>query len=278
MFRAQPQRDASSVSAAMLCLAVMFPLYFLLANLLARLSWMSIGARLMLGAAVTAALFALLPLAFALMQRISLREAFRLRRAPWAAFVAAALLGLSLWPIAHEIFLLNRVLGLSVLSQERIEAARQLLESWRGLSTIWILLALAVTPAVCEEFFFRGYLFTALARRCRPLTTICATAILFGVFHVVVTSMLSVERLLPSTFLGLMLGWVCWRTGSVLPGMLLHACHNGLLLTIACYREALMERGWGIAEQSHLPATWLTASVICIAAALVLLQLTTRKT
>ena len=80
------------------------------------------------------------------------------------------------------------------------------------------------------------------------------------------------ERFLPSTFLGLILGWVCWRTGSVLPGMLLHACHNGLLLLLACYRDALAKLSWDMSEQSHLPASWLVASLIGAAVAGVMLS------
>ena len=52
------------------------------------------------------------------------------------------------------------------------------------------------------------------------------SAVLFGVFHEVLFS----GRLLPSTFLGLVLGFVRLRSGSVLPGIVLHVLHNGLLL------------------------------------------------
>jgi hypothetical protein len=46
--------------------------------------------------------------------------------------------------------------------------------------------------------------------------------LLFGLFHVVIGSPASPERFLPSVFMGLLLGWLAWRSGSVLPGMLLH--------------------------------------------------------
>jgi ABC-2 type transport system permease protein/sodium transport system permease protein len=213
-------------------------------------------------ALTTAALFVLLPLVFVLVQGVTLREAFRLAPVRWPAFLAAAIFGLTLWPLAHEVFLLNKLLGLNPLTAERVEATEKLLQSWRHLSPLLILASLAVVPALCEEFFFRGYLFSAFRRKFSPLATILITALLFGSFHVVVSSLLAVERFLPSTFLGLILGWVCWRTGSVLPGMLLHACHNGLLLLLACYRDALAKLSWNISEQSHLPAAWLIASLI----------------
>ena len=133
---------------------------------------------------------------------------------------------------------------------------------------------MAVAPAVFEELFFRGYLFTAIRSTTSPRTTIVVSAVLFGVFHVVTTSVLAVERLLPSMALGLMLGWLCWRCGSVLPGILLHACHNGLLLMIAYYREELQVLRLGEADQ-HLPWYWLAASGLGLLVGVVLVRMAT---
>ena len=87
-------------------------------------------------------------------------------------------------------------------------------EEFRLIARSVLLLTLAVTPAVCEEFFFRGYLFGALRQTMRPWKTIVFSAMLFGAFHVVTTNSLSVERFIPSTVMGLALGWICWRSGS----------------------------------------------------------------
>ena len=83
---------------------------------------------------------------------------------------------------------------------------------------------------------------------------------------------------MPSAFLGLVLGWVCWRTGSVLPGAVLHACHNGFLLLIAIYRDQLTQRGWGIAEQEHFPLSWIAGSVVSLAIAGLILIWSSRPT
>jgi ABC-2 type transport system permease protein/sodium transport system permease protein len=142
-----------------------------------------------------------------------------------------------------------------------------------------ILVTLAITPAVCEEFYFRGYLMGALQKYAHPAAAIVISAFLFGAFHVIATSALSTERFLPSTFMGLLLGWLCYRTQSVLPGMLLHATHNGLLLMVAYYQDELKSRGWGVAEQSHLPASWLACAAggIFVGVVLVLLSTRTRR-
>jgi ABC-2 type transport system permease protein/sodium transport system permease protein len=68
------------------------------------------------------------------------------------------------------------------------------------------------------------------------------------------------------------LGWVCWRTGSVLPGVLLHALHNSCIVLLGYYQPE-----WA-AEEGHLPAAWLAAGALGGVLALVWMWLTTRRT
>jgi hypothetical protein len=58
--------------------------------------------------------------------------------------------------------------------------------------------------------------------------------------------------------------------------MVLHALHNGLLLSIVYYRHELMDRGWGIEEQEHLPMTWHAAAAVSALVAIGLLAWTAR--
>jgi ABC-2 type transport system permease protein/sodium transport system permease protein len=256
------QPSVPTVSGAMLVFAVLFPCYFLATGLLAQLQYVSLSTRLVLSGVATVVLFAGFPLVVAVLQGVPRGEAFQLKWARLPAVLGAGLLGVSLWPIAHEIFLLNETIGLATLSEERIDAARQLLDSWHQVSPFLVLGSLAVAPAVCEELLFRGYLMRALLAATSPRKAILLSAGLFGLFHVLATNVLMTERLLPSTFLGLILGWVCWRSRSVLPGMLLHALHNGVLLMMGYYREELVRRGWGIQEQSHIPLDWLAMAAV----------------
>jgi ABC-2 type transport system permease protein/sodium transport system permease protein len=263
-------RRVPTVSGAMMVLAVLFPCYFLVTGVLAQLAIDSLSARLMLTGVATAVLFGGFPLLAAILQGLPRVDVFRLRPAHPIAVLGAAVLGLSLWPIAHEIFLLNETIGLATLSEERIESAHQLLDSWHQVSPLLVLAALAVAPAVCEELLFRGYLQGAFLAATSPRKSILITAGLFGLFHVLATNVLMTERLLPSSFLGLILGWVCWRSGSVFPGMLLHACHNGLLLMLGYYKDELVKWGWGLQEQSHMPAEWLAAAAVGLVVGLAL--------
>ena len=268
------QRDVSSLSGAFLCLAILFPASFLASNAIARQNGLSISARILLSGLATALLFGLIPLLVAMLQRVRFSSAFRWSRVNLTSMLGAIILGVSLWPFAHEVYLFSEFLGLASLRSDQIEAVSQMLDQWHQTSPLLIVICLAISPALCEELLFRGYLFTAIGGVASTAVTIISSAALFGVFHVLTTNALATERLLPSTFLGLALGWICYRTGSVIPGMLTHACHNGLLLLAAYYREPLdrlLGLGW-VDEGRHVPASWIIGAALGSSLGLVLLR------
>jgi ABC-2 type transport system permease protein/sodium transport system permease protein len=266
----------ASLSAAALALAIMFPAYFLLSATLARSTEMSLDRRLFVAAIVTMLVFCGIPCAVALSNRVRFRSGLGLAWPRVTSFVAAAMLGLVLWPAAHELFLLNERIGVTTLRVDQLAQVQALLEKMQNISPVWILLALAVVPGVCEEFFFRGLFFTSLRAVTTPWRTIVATAVLFGLFHVVAATVLAPERFLPSAFLGLVLGWIRYRTGSVLPCMVLHVVHNGFVLLVVHWRDALAESGLDVEDAAHLPATWLAVATGGAVVAVLMLTLTTR--
>jgi ABC-2 type transport system permease protein/sodium transport system permease protein len=254
-----PQSTAS-VATALLCVAVLFPVFYNLQGLVGQFAELTISDRLWTISVLTALLFAVFPLMVALWRKVRLVSGFGLRRPAIHSMAGALLLGLSLWALVHELNVLQQNLGIGKLEDA---FARRIADMFRQIKTqpLWMLLVtMAVVPAACEEFFFRGMVYHALAARGRPRQAIVVSAVLFGLFHIFALGGLATPRLLPSTLMGLILGWVCYRTGSVLPGMLLHACHNGAALTVAYYVEELDVDSWGILDQPHLPPWWLVAA------------------
>ena len=255
-------RTNPTISIAMLFMAVLFPSFIIIAGLASRIG-STINVKLLLNALVTFGLFVGLPILFASLFRIRYLSAFLLHRAKIASYLGAVLLGLSLWVIVYELEIYS-------LSKTRIEEMMAQFESTMktGLSELSLpmkLFCLALVPAVCEEFTFRGFLMSAFRKRVHNVWAVIITAVLFGLFHVFVRDLLLFERMLPSTLMGIILGMICLRTGSVLPGMLLHVLHNGLLLTIAHFETELTEMGIGVSQQEHLPIGMIAGSILPIA-------------
>jgi ABC-2 type transport system permease protein/sodium transport system permease protein len=257
----EPQ-GAATPSAALLCTALLFPSSFLAHGLLTQLAGLSFGETLLGMALVNVLLFGGYPLVSAWLGRVRLSSALRLAWPGGAVCAAALLLGLCLWPWVHEINLLLREAGVATLNEEQLKRMGDALANWREVSPVLILLAMAVLPAAVEELFFRGYLLSALLGVLRPWQAILASAVLFGLFHVILSGMLAVERFVPSLLLGLVLGWVCWKTGSVWPGVLLHALHNSCVLMLAYYGPQFAESGWQVSEEGHLPMPLLAAAAL----------------
>jgi len=84
---------------------------------------------------------------------------------------------------------------------------------------LWLLLlVLAVTPAICEEFYFRGMLMKSMSAN--PAMAIVISAALFAMMH------MSVTKFYATFALGLFIGWVVMRTGALHSGMILHFMNN----------------------------------------------------
>ena len=267
-------RPAATLSQAMFCLAVLFPAFLTLKGIPSRIAGPWAEGLLIGNSILTILLFAIGPLALARWTGVEWISGFRLRGASLLAFFSAVLLGLSLWPFAHE-------LELQAISPARIEMIKELFKPIEAMLNATPLsaklLALAVIPAVCEELFFRGYLMTAFRTGMSTPLAIMLSGVLFGLFHVIVMDSLFFERFVPTCFLGVILGWVCYRTGSVLPGMLLHALHNGTLLSISSFMKELVALGIGAETQEHLPSTWLICAGLAVTVGTGLMILATSR-
>jgi sodium transport system permease protein len=269
-------RSSSTPAGAFLCLAVLFPAYFMTTGA-AQLLPESPVVRMAFMSAASILLFAGLPMFAAYLGRIRVQTGFRLSRPPLAALAATFLLGLSLWPFVHELTLGVTAAGVSTLPAEYIEQMKKVLVEWRQSSPLLPVLTLGVIPPLVEELFFRGYLLGALLTLGRPRWAIVASAVLFGLFHLLVLDSLAVERLLPSILLGLLLGWMAWRTGSIWAGVVMHVTHNSLLVLLGYYEPQLSELGWNTEPGAHLPYSWLGMAAAVAAAGGVVLWLSTRS-
>ncbi len=101
-------------------------------------------------------------------------------------------------------------------------------ESTAALIAVTILVTL-LAP-VCEELFFRGFCVTALRRTFGVAGAAVLTGAIFGIIHAGGTDP---EFLVPLGVLGALLCLLYWRTGSLIPCMVLHAVNNSIALGVA---------------------------------------------
>jgi sodium transport system permease protein len=186
-------------------------------------------------------------LVLAALMRFSPRETFFLRLPDWRGIVAAVVIGLSAWTVAAGI-----LVRLLPPPDSVIEALEKMMLLGDARTPLWtLLLVLAVTPAVCEELFFRGLVMSGL-RRYGKWPAILISAFLFALAHS------SIYRLLPTLFLGVLLGLIVWQTRSILCAMIVHAINNGIAVTLLHFRpvEQMKEL-----SEPYLPWNWTLIGV-----------------
>lgn len=163
--------------------------------------------------------------------RLKTRDLRIMLPAPWSpGFCLPVFLGVAnLANLAGA--LINRLTGSPATSEMLPSGGPELLVQF---------LALCVMPAIAEELLFRGA-FQGLMRPCGSAAAIFAPALLFGVLH------LDLAQGLTAFACGVFLGWLAERSGSILPGMLLHLVNNALaFLTIYLRYYAPAEVSFGV--------------------------------
>jgi ABC-2 type transport system permease protein/sodium transport system permease protein len=228
LFRRPDEAHATAdLAAALWCLAVMVPLHFMLQAVLPFIGEPG-GAVFLLAMTLGFILvFGAVPLLFAYLGHVDAWSGFGLRRPRVAALLAGLVLGGSLWPWILELLWTARAVLPEMVQAQASRVVLKMREAG-PLGAMPLIVA-----AVCEELFFRGFLFQSLRRVCGPGLTITVTSLLFGLTHAALGGAVGLGQLLPATLLGVVLGVVCWLSGSVWPGLLLHVCHNALLATLA---------------------------------------------
>lgn len=88
-----------------------------------------------------------------------------------------------------------------------------------------LMLIIAASAGICEEVFFRGLLMKSYERLGKE-NAIVLTAVLFGVFH------FNLQNLLGPIVLGLIFGYLVYRTDSIFAGIVGHMTNNGLAVTL----------------------------------------------
>lgn len=158
----------------------------------------------------------------------SLREIFPVRAFPWQS-VPAILLSL----VALQ-FLMNEI----TISLDKVlpppgwfmELFNRLFESdfgiWGGIVRVVVL------APIVEELIFRGVIFSGFQKNFRPFWAVVLSALLFALFH------LNPWQLGPTFLLGLLLGFIRLRTGSLLAAIFTHALHNGMIFFSVLYHDA----------------------------------------
>ncbi|NLO96578.1 MAG: CPBP family intramembrane metalloprotease [Peptococcaceae bacterium] len=182
------------------------------------------------GIALTQAVILILPLLAAVYLKADFKQTFWLKLPAIRDIVG----GLLLWAGAFILANLSASLLLYLFPQNE-EVVEQLGLVLKGDSLWATLLVVALLPAICEELFFRGFIFSSLQGSVKTIPAIGITGLLFAFYH------LDFIRLAPTFILGVLFTLALYRSGSILVPMIMHFANNALA-SISLFYPAMLEK------------------------------------
>lgn len=152
----------------------------------------------------------------------SLRATFRLRKPSLTSMLMGISLAFLVHPISIE--LSSYVVESGILPpppQEGLSRISQILSS--GDLPQWLIVAVfAVTPAICEEIAFRGFILSGLARGGRLGIAVVVSSLMFGIIHMIP------QQAFNAALLGMILGLLAVHSRSLFPAIAFHFCNNAI--------------------------------------------------
>jgi len=183
--------------------------------------------------------------------RLKPKEVLRLKIPKWKSFLFIPFIAISAQIIASIISQLINIIF--PFPEKYIDALSHLYNmnepSWK------VFLAIALLPGICEELLFRGFLIRFF-EKFSVRWAVVISAILFAAFHLDPFNFISV------LLLGLLLGYLAVRSGSIYSSMFSHLINNGMAFALVTFSDA----GWVkfIAKDGENINYWLIAPALII--------------
>jgi len=117
------------------------------------------------------------------------------------------------------------------------------------------IIQLTIAAPVMEEILCRGIILKGLLKNYAPQKAILISALFFAAIH------LNPWQAIPAFFGGLFLGWVFYKTRSVIPGMIIHATINSTA-SVMLFLPKSQQNFSGLLGESYY-------IILCILAALI---------
>jgi sodium transport system permease protein len=197
---------------------------------------------------------------FAWIGRYPWKAVFSLRKPSTAMLAGSLLMGIGLIPVMNQISQWQTAWHILPQSKADMEGMSELMEPALRAHPLLCPIVVGLLAGICEELLFRGPIQTALVRRLPIGAALTAGGLLFAAAH------MDMSGLPLRTILGILLGWIVWRGGSIFPAMLLHAAYDGVSVGWAAHQ---LVNG---TESDHIPIVWLAAGVVISVAGWLLIR------
>ena len=181
---------------------------------------------------------------------LDVRKYIRLKSIPVKEIILAVLATLAIIPTGAYIG--NEFLRWFKFPDVFFEFYQELFSAHSLPEFTWLVFLVAVTPAICEEIFFRGYVQRTFERTIKAKSVILV-GVIFGLFHVQPLSLVTLS------LLGIIFGFFYYRSKSLLPAMAGHFSNN--FLAILLYYKEIKIGGVNLLTADQIPFLWVLVTL-----------------
>ncbi|MCG3121331.1 MAG: hypothetical protein ALAOOOJD_04375 [bacterium] len=117
---------------------------------------------------------------------------------------------------------------------------------------VWLVFVVGLTPAICEEFFFRGYVQRTFERTLGE-KSLWLIGVIFGLFHMQPLGLITLSML------GILFGYFYYRSQSLLPSMAAHFTNNFLAILFLYLTPQVGDVN--LASDDQIPLSWVIVTL-----------------
>ena len=176
--------------------------------------------------------FMVIPLLlFLTARKESFVDRLRIRKLPFPVILSTLVLSLGIIILVDEF---DRIASLLFTPPEYLDQLGYMLKFDSFNMAVFLVFGIVVLAPLGEEILFRGFLQKFLEEHWQDVTrAVLVTSLFFAIIH------LNPFWLIQIYMLGVILGFLAWRTGSIWAGFILHAANNLVALLFTNYNQVL---------------------------------------
>lgn len=185
-------------------------------------------------------------------------RAFRLNRINLSILFYSIVITIAVFVLGDE---LDRIIsGFFPMPLEWLETMKSMVRIRSAWDAVLLFSTAVVLAGFAEEMLFRGLLQRTLENYRDPAIAIVLSSVFFAMAHFNPWTALQI------TFLGLVLGYLSWKSNSILPSILLHSANN--FLSILMINASEKQLAW-YGTEKHVSPWWFFLALVVLVPAVI---------
>jgi len=162
-------------------------------------------------------LFLILPLLYSRIKNYNIKILFRFNTVPTKVIFISIIAALSMSILSDE---LDRLINIFVTIPDWLIEQMQPLEVDTGFDWFLVIFGAVIVASIAEEGLFRGFLQVTLEKKGDVTRAVILSAITWTLIH------MNIYWAIQIFLMGIVIGYLAWRTNSLIPAIIGHAMNN----------------------------------------------------